>query len=137
MADIPGLIEGAASGAGLGLRFLKHLSRTCILLHVIDVAPLDESDPVVSAKAILQELEEYNPDMLNKPRWLVLNKVDLLPDEDSRKAAIEHILKGLDWSDRYFVISAIKAEGTQALCHALMDYIDTMKHEEPDHTKPD
>lgn len=125
MADIPGLIEGAASGAGLGHRFLKHLSRTCLLLHVVDVAPLDDSDPVQAAKAILNELAEYNPDLINKPRWLVLNKVDMLPDEAQRQEAIDHILKGLDWQDKYFVISAIKAEGTQTLCHAIMDYIDS------------
>jgi GTP-binding protein len=78
MADIPGLIEGASTGAGLGHRFLKHLSRTCVLLHVIDIAPLDESDPVVSAKAIINELAEYNPELLHKPRWLVLNKIDMM-----------------------------------------------------------
>lgn len=128
MADIPGLIEGASEGVGLGLRFLKHLSRTCVLLHVIDVAPLDDHDPVVSAKAILHELAEYDPELLNKPRWLVLNKVDLLPDPTAREAAIQHVLNGLNWQDKYFVVSAIRSEGTSALCYALMHLIDELKN---------
>ena len=127
MADIPGLIEGAALGAGLGHRFLKHLSRTCILLHVIDIAPLDESDPVVTAKAIINELAEYNPELLNKPRWLVLNKIDMLPDESLRQERINEIVKGLDWHDKVFAISAIRGQGTQQLCYALMQLIDDMK----------
>lgn len=127
MADIPGLIEGAATGAGLGHRFLKHLSRTCVLLHVIDVAPLDGSDPVANAKAIINELAEYDPELLNKPRWLVLNKIDMLPDETSREAQIQAIVKGLKWKDKVFAISAIRGEGTQQLCYALMQLIDEMK----------
>ena len=127
MADIPGLIEGASTGAGLGLRFLKHLSRTCVLLHVIDVAPLDGSCPIANAKAILHELESYNPDLLNKPRWLVLNKIDMLPDLSEREAVIQSIQAGLQWTDRCFEISAIRAEGTQPLCYALMQYIDEMR----------
>ena len=83
IADIPGLIEGAAEGAGLGTQFLKHLSRTRILLHVIDIAPFDQTDPVENAAKILYELEKYNPAMLNEPRWLVLNKTDLLPDDEA------------------------------------------------------
>ncbi len=127
MADIPGLIEGASAGAGLGLRFLKHLSRTCILLHVIDVAPFDEQDPVVNAQAILHELAEYDPELLNKPRWLVLNKVDLLPDQAARDLAVKRIIDGLDWQAPVFIISAIRSEGTQALCYALMHLIDELK----------
>lgn len=127
MADIPGLIEGASTGAGLGLRFLKHLSRTCVLLHVIDVAPLDGSCPIANAKAILHELESYNPDLLNKPRWLVLNKIDMLPDLAEREAVIQSIQAGLQWTDRCFEMSAIRAEGTQPLCYALMQYIDEMR----------
>jgi GTP-binding protein len=130
MADIPGLIEGAAEGAGLGQRFLKHLSRTCVLLHVIDVMPADGSDPVASAKVIIKELAEYDPELLNKPRWLVLNKMDLLPDEPARKAMMESIVKGLKWTGRVFPISAISGEGTQALCYALMQLIDEMKETE-------
>lgn len=124
MADIPGLIEGAAQGAGLGHRFLKHLSRTCILLHVVDIAPLDESDPVESAKAIINELAEYSPELADKPRWLVLNKIDMIPDEEERQARIQYIIDGLAWKDKVFCISAIKAEGTKELCYALMQYMD-------------
>lgn len=127
MADIPGLIEGASEGAGLGHRFLKHLSRTCVLLHVIDVAPLDESDPIDSAKAILNELEAYDPELLNKPRWLVLNKIDMLPDEKTREKTIKRIVDGLKWQGKTFAISAISGDGTQQLCYALMQLIDEMK----------
>lgn len=130
MADIPGLIEGAAEGAGLGHRFLKHLSRTCVLLHVIDVLPLDESDPVESAKIIIKELGDYDPELPNKPRWLVLNKMDMLPDEEARQAAIKSIVDGLQWTGRVFSISAISGEGTQPLCYALMQLIDEMKETE-------
>lgn len=126
MADIPGLIEGASTGAGLGHRFLKHLGRTCVLLHILDVAPLEESDPVKDAQIILQELAAYNPELLNKPRWLVLNKIDMLP-EDTREQTIADILSRLDWKEPYFCISAIRSEGTQKLCYALMALIDEMK----------
>lgn len=130
IADIPGLIEGASTGAGLGLRFLKHLSRTCILLHVVDMAPNDGSDPVQSAKSILNELAEYNPELLDKPRWLVLNKIDLFPDEESRQQAVQAIVEGLNWQGRVFTISAAKQEGTAALCYALMDLIDSLAQQE-------
>jgi GTPase len=127
MADIPGLIEGASEGAGLGHRFLKHLSRTCILLHVIDVLPLDGSDPVESAKVIINELAEYDPELLQKPRWLVLNKMDMLPDEAARNEAIKAITEGLQWQGKVFPVSAISGEGTQQLCYSLMQLIDEMK----------
>ncbi|AHE66530.1 Obg family GTPase CgtA [Legionella oakridgensis] len=130
MADIPGLIEGAAEGAGLGHQFLKHLSRTCVLLHLIDVAPLDDSDPVQSAQTIIQELAAYDPALLNKPRWLVLNKVDLLPDEAVRQQTIQRIIHELGWHNKVFTISAIRGEGTQELCFALMQLIDEMKQAE-------
>lgn len=132
MADIPGLIEGASTGAGLGIRFLKHLSRTCVLLHVIDVAPLDESNPVESAKAIVGELAAYNPDMLTKPRWIVFNKIDLLPDLQIRQQTIQRILDGLQWKEKWFAVSAISGDGTQQLCYALMQLIDDMKQAEAD-----
>src|SRR5690606_23555744 len=95
MADIPGLIEGAAEGAGLGIRFLKHLQRTRLLLHVIDMLPPDGSDPVQHANAIVQELEKFNPELAARERWLVLNKLDLLPSEE-RAARGAAIVKGLD-----------------------------------------
>lgn len=129
MADIPGLIAGAAEGAGLGHRFLKHLSRTCVLLHLIDMAPLDGSNPVDSAKTIIKELEAYDPELLNKPRWLVLNKMDCLPDEQVCQEILRTIVDGLQWKGRVFTVSAIKAEGTQQLCYALMQLIDEMKEE--------
>lgn len=129
MADIPGLIEGASTGAGLGLRFLKHLSRTCILLHVIDIAPLDGSDPISTAKAIINELAEYDPQLLDKPRWLVLNKIDMLPEEE-RASKIQEIVAGLEWKNKVFAISAISAQGTQQLCYSLMQLIDELKDSE-------
>ena len=127
IADIPGLIEGAAEGAGLGHQFLRHLSRTCVLLHVIDMLPLDDSDPVANAKTIINELEAFDPELLNKPRWLVLNKVDMLPDEETREETIKSITKRLDWKGKVFTISALSGEGTQALCNSLMQLIDEMK----------
>ena len=126
VADIPGLIEGAAEGAGLGVRFLKHLVRTRILLHIIDVAPLDESDPVVAAKKIVKELQKYSPELAAKERWLVLNKLDLLPEE-MREARCADILKRLKWQGPVYEIAAISGEGTQALCYAMMDYLEKTK----------
>ena len=131
MADIPGLIEGASTGAGLGHRFLKHLSRTCILLHLVDVRPLDDSDPVTNAHTIIQELAAYNPELLHKPRWLVLNKIDMILDETERNDVIKDIITRLEWTDKVFCISAIRAEGTKPLCYALMQYIDDLKKPEP------
>ncbi|KTD38857.1 GTP-binding protein, GTP1/Obg family [Legionella nautarum] len=130
MADIPGLIEGAASGAGLGHRFLKHLSRTCVLLHVIDLCPQDDTNPIDSAKAIINELEVYDPELVNKPRWLVLNKVDMFPDEESKQKAVQSLIDGLQWKDKVFTISALSGVGTQQLCYSLMQLIDEMKEAE-------
>lgn len=130
MADIPGLIEGASEGAGLGIQFLKHLSRTCILLHVLDIAPLDGSDPIQSAQTILNEIAAYSPDLLSKPRWLVLNKIDMIPDLAEREQIMHHIIKGLKWKGKTFAISAINREGTEALSYALMNLIDEMQHPE-------
>ena len=130
MADIPGLIEGASEGAGLGHRFLKHLSRTSILLHIIDILPYDGEDPVVSAKVIINELGQYNPELLNKPRWLVINQIDKISDAQDRQVAIQNIVSGLQWQDKVFVISALTGEGTKELCYALMQYIDGMKETE-------
>ena len=127
MADIPGLIEGASTGAGLGHQFLRHLSRTCVLLHILDIAPLDGSDPIESANTIIQELKAYDPELLNKPRWLILNKTDMLPDEKTRTETIQRILDGLQWKGKWFAISAISHDGTQPLCYALMQLLDEMK----------
>ncbi|STX28076.1 GTP-binding protein, GTP1/Obg family [Legionella beliardensis] len=127
MADIPGLIEGAADGAGLGHRFLRHLARTCILLHVIDIFPIDGSDPISNAKIILNELIQYDPQLINKPRWLVLNKIDMLPDEQAREKIKQEIIQGLNWQDKVFMVSALTGEGTKELSYALMELIDQMK----------
>lgn len=114
MADVPGLIEGASDGAGLGLRFLKHLTRTRLLFHVVDVAPFDESDPVEAAEAIIHELGQFSPALAELPRWLVINKLDLLPEEE-REARVDEIVRRLGWEGPVFRISAISSDGTEAL----------------------
>ena len=123
VADIPGLIEGAADGAGLGIRFLKHLARCRILLHVVDVAPFDESDPVASAKAIIAELEQFSSALASRDRWLILNKVDLLPEEQ-QDAVCQHIINALNWTGPVYRIAAISKEGTETLCHDIMRFIE-------------
>jgi len=119
MADIPGVIEGASEGAGLGFRFLKHLSRTRLLLHLLDVVPPDSSDPVDHARKIAEELEKFSPTLARKERWLVLNKLDLVP-EDERAALIKRLTKALKWKGRVFSITAISGEGCPDLCQAIM-----------------
>jgi len=120
MADVPGLIEGAAEGAGLGIRFLKHLQRTRLLLHLVDVAPYEGSgDPVVDAKSIIRELEKFSPELAERERWLVLNKLDLVP-EDERDERCRGIVKGLKWKGPVFRISGISGDGTQELCQKIM-----------------
>ena len=126
IADIPGLIEGAAEGAGLGIQFLKHLSRTRILLHIIDIAPFDQSDPVESAEKILKELEKYSPDMLDEPRWLVLNKTDLLPEEEAQLVC-KDIIDRLNWRGPLYEISAISSKGTKELVFDIMNHLDESK----------
>ena len=123
IADIPGLIEGAAEGAGLGIQFLKHLSRTRILLHIIDIAPFDQIDPVESAQKILLELEKFNPAMLEEPRWLVLNKTDLLPREET-EIICRDIIERLDWKDPFYEISAISGDGTRELVFDIMNHLE-------------
>ncbi|MBO9481383.1 Obg family GTPase CgtA [Salinisphaera sp. G21_0] len=123
IADIPGLIEGAAEGAGLGIRFLKHLARCRILLHLVDVAPYDDTDPAESAKAIIHELEQFSETLANRDRWLVLNKVDLLP-EDQREAVCQHIIKELNWTGPVYQTSAIAGLGTGILCQNIMSFIE-------------
>ncbi len=121
IADIPGLIEGAAEGAGLGHQFLRHLARTRLLLHLVDIAPVYEgTNPVSEARAILNELKKYDQSLYEKPRWLLLNKVDLLEDRDAR---VEAFLKEFSDYDRYFVISAIKGEGCKELTYAIMEHL--------------
>ncbi|MFO7306781.1 MAG: GTPase ObgE [Gammaproteobacteria bacterium] len=126
MADIPGLIEGAAEGAGLGIRFLKHLQRTRILLHLLDIAPLDpEADPVKDAKAIVAELEKFSAELAHKERWLVLNKVDLLPPEEADRHC-EDIVRRLQWKGPVYRISGLTGQGTEQLCKDLMRRLEEM-----------
>ncbi|MGA3156406.1 MAG: Obg family GTPase CgtA [Steroidobacteraceae bacterium] len=125
MADIPGLIEGAAEGAGLGIRFLKHLQRTRVLLHLVDIAPPDPStDPVVEARAIVKELKKFSADLVDKPRWLILNKRDLLPDDEAEKVARD-IVRRLRFKGPHFLISGATGRGTKELAEAVMRFLET------------
>ncbi|WP_234087080.1 Obg family GTPase CgtA [Azonexus sp. R2A61] len=130
VADVPGLIEGAADGAGLGIRFLKHLQRTRLLLHLVDLAPLDPgADPVRDAKAIVGELAKHDPELAAKPRWLVLNKLDLIPEEE-REKAIKDFLKAYKKATKYdgpvFPITAISGDGTRPLIFAIQEALEQM-----------
>ena len=119
MADIPGLIEGASEGAGLGIQFLKHLQRTGLLLHLVDIAPIDESDPAEVVKAIANELANFSDELAEKPRWLVINKIDLLGDDD-RVVARDKLLDDLGWDGPVFEVSAATGEGIEALGQAII-----------------
>lgn len=135
IADIPGLIEGASEGAGLGIRFLKHLARTRLLLHLVDMAPLDQSDPAEAAEVIIRELEKFSPALAERERWLVLNKADQLLD-DEREERMRAVVERLEWQGPVFVISALEREGTEALSQAIMRYMDERAvriEEEPDY----
>jgi GTP-binding protein len=124
VADIPGLIEGAAEGAGLGHQFLRHLQRTRLLLHVVDIAPLDpDADPVRDAKAIVTELKRYDRALFDKPRWLVLNKLDLVP-EDEREARVKAFVKAFKWKEPVHAIAAISGDGCRPLTFAIQDWLD-------------
>jgi GTP-binding protein len=130
MADIPGLIEGAADGAGLGIRFLKHLQRTRVLLHLVDIAPLDpEADPVRDARAIVAELKKFDKDLAKKPRWLVLTKRDLLPDEEAEKRARD-IVRRLRFRGPHFLVSAATGRGTQELAQKIMVFLEEQQARE-------
>jgi GTP-binding protein len=129
IADIPGLIEGAAEGAGLGHQFLRHLQRTRLLLHIVDIAPIDEdADPVREAKAIVGELKKYDVELYRKPRWLVINKVDLLAPE-TREKTVTAFVRKLGWKGKTFVISALTGEGCRPLTFAVMDHLDVEQRE--------
>jgi GTP-binding protein len=124
MADIPGLIEGAAEGAGLGIRFLKHLQRTRLLLHLVDIAPLDpEADPVQEVRAIVAELKKFSADLTDKPRWLLLNKIDLLPPAEA-KARAKDIVRRLRFRGPHFLISGATGAGTPELVQAVMKFLE-------------
>jgi len=129
VADIPGLIEGASEGAGLGIRFLRHLTRNRILLHMVDLAPLDESDPAEHALAIVRELERFSPALAQRERWLVLNKVDLL-DAETLQERRARVIDSLGWKGRVYEISAISGEGTARLCGDIMTQLETWREEE-------
>ncbi len=123
IADIPGLIEGAAEGAGLGTRFLKHLTRTRLLLHIVDLAPLDQSDPADAAETIVNEISTFSPSLAERDRWLVLNKIDQLLD-DEREERKQAVIERLDWKGPVFMVSALDKEGTKELSQAIMRYLD-------------
>jgi GTP-binding protein len=127
IADVPGLIEGAAEGAGLGHQFLKHLQRTHLLLHLVDIAPYDEAvDPVKEAKALINELRKYDQALFEKPRWLILNKADLVDKTEAEKR-VKAIIKGLKWKGPAFSISAMKTDGCKELTFAIMDHVDEQR----------
>jgi len=129
VADIPGLIEGASEGAGLGVRFLKHLTRTRLLLHLVDMMPYDGSTAGENAAVIEQELQKFSPTMAAGDRWLVLNKVDLLP-EDEVDARCEEVVEHLNWQGPVFRMSGLASQGTKDLCAAIMDHIDEQRQQE-------
>jgi GTPase len=130
IADIPGIIEGAAQGAGLGLQFLKHLSRTGLLLHLIDMAPYESVEsPLEAARKIIVEVEKWSPELANKPRWLVLNKIDRLPAEEMGSRCVE-IIEQLNWLAPHFKIAAINGEGTKELMFAIMNFLEQSRRKE-------
>ena len=131
VADVPGLIEGASEGAGLGHQFLRHLQRTRLLLHIVDAAPFDETvDPVVQAKAIVAELKKYDPKLHAKPRWLVFNKLDMVPEEE-REARVKEYVRRLRWKGPVFSISALAREGLQPLLERIQNHVSAQVPAEP------
>jgi GTP-binding protein len=130
IADIPGLIEGAADGAGLGVQFLRHLQRTGLLLHIVDLAPFEDTvDPVKEAKAIVKELKKYDEELVEKPRWLVLNKLDMVPEEE-RKKRVKDFVKKFGWKGPVFEISALNRQGCEELVVAIYEYLAEKRHHE-------
>ncbi|MDB5821224.1 MAG: obgE [Rhizobacter sp.] len=136
VADVPGLFEGAAEGAGLGLHFLKHLQRTSMLLHLVDIAPFDEAvDPVAQARAIVNELKKYDQALYDKPRWLVLNKVDMLPEE-IRAKTVRDFVKRYKWKGPVFEVSALTREGCEPLIKAIYQQVSAVKNVVPEDPDP-
>lgn len=129
VADIPGLIEGASDGAGLGVRFLKHLTRCRLMLHLVDMFPFDGTDPAENCKKIISELERFSPTLASRDRWLVLNKVDLLPPEEMEEAC-RKVVEALNWQGPVFSVSALSGDGTAALCDSIMSYIEEARDAE-------
>ncbi|MFC5741633.1 Obg family GTPase CgtA [Dyella tabacisoli] len=134
IADIPGLIEGAADGAGLGIQFLRHLARTSLLLHLVDVAPLDGADVAEQVRAIEHELSKFDAELLDRPRWLVLNKADVLPEEE-RQAVAEDIVKRLGWTQPWFLVSAIARENTMEVCQKVQRFFVSQRAEHAGRTE--
>jgi GTP-binding protein len=130
VADIPGLIEGASEGAGLGHQFLRHLQRTRLLLHIVDAAPFDDADPVAQVRAIAAELRKYDPKLHAKPRWLVFNKIDMVPAAE-REQRIRDWVRRLRWKGPVFTISALAREGLQPLVEAIWTHVAEFQREEP------
>jgi GTP-binding protein len=126
IADIPGLIEGASDGAGLGIQFLRHVARTSLLLHLVDIAPIEGIDVAEQVRAIERELEKFNPELLERPRWLVLNKADMLA-EDERMAVAEKIIGELGWTQPWFLVSAIARENTMAVCQQVQRFFESQR----------
>ena len=135
VADLPGLIEGAAEGAGLGHLFLRHLQRTRLLLHVVDMAAFDGGDPVAQAKAIIQELRKYDESLYQKPRWIVLNKLDMVPAEE-RAALVKDFIKRLRWKGPVFQISALAHEGLDPMVQAIYEHVAAQKVQAPAEVDP-
>jgi GTP-binding protein len=128
IADIPGLIEGASDGAGLGIQFLRHVARTSLLLHLVDIAPIDGSDVAAQVRAIELELQKFNPELLERPRWLVLNKADMLA-EGERDAVAASIIAELGWTQPWFLVSAIARENTMAVCQQVQRFFESQRDE--------
>jgi GTP-binding protein len=138
VADVPGLIEGASDGAGLGHQFLRHLQRTRLLLHLVDMAPFDDAvDPALQAKAIVAELKKYDPALFAKPRWLVLNKMDMVPT-DERVARVKAFLKAFKFKGPVFEISALSREGCESLVQEVFKHIQAQQtaEQEPVYVDP-
>jgi GTP-binding protein len=130
VADIPGLIEGASEGAGLGHQFLRHLQRTRLLLHMVDAAPFDDADPVAQVRAIAAELKKYDPQLHAKPRWLVFNKIDMVPAAE-REQRVKDWVRRLRWKGPVFTVSALAREGLQPLVETIWTHVAEYRHEEP------
>jgi GTP-binding protein len=135
VADIPGLIEGASEGAGLGHQFLRHLQRTRLLLHMIDMAPFDDSDPAIQAQAIVDELRKYDEELWLKPRWLILNKMDMVP-EDQRAQRVADFLSRFEWNGPIFEVSALARQGLDPMLHAIWAHIAHRQTEVPEEVDP-
>ena len=135
VADLPGLIEGAADGAGLGHLFLRHLQRTRLLLHVVDMAPFDGGDPVALAKGIIKELRKYDESLYQKPRWFVLNKLDMVPVEE-REAKVKDFIKRMRWKAPHFQVSALAREGLDPMVQAIYEHVAAHKVQAPPEIDP-